>query len=136
MVSSQSALRGQGPLILSRASTHAHTLAGAHVHAGKHASVRVGLAEISLMTLGRENDASSSSHPEPLPLNSQPGNTPGTCHHPSSLRLACGSPAPPRGADSLDESHARETKGFQVFSSNAAECNLSNCLVIRADFFF
>lgn len=51
---------------LTRACTHAHTLTHIHTHAGKHTSVRVGLAEISLMTLGRENDASSSSHPEPL----------------------------------------------------------------------
>ena len=74
--------------------THTHTLMYVHTHTCKHASVRVGLAEISLMTLGSENDASSSSHPQPLPLNSQSGNTPGTCQHPSSFSLACGSPLP------------------------------------------
>lgn len=56
MVSSQSALRGQGPLFLTHASMHGRA---------QHTSVWAGLAEISWMTLGRENDASSSSHPEP-----------------------------------------------------------------------
>lgn len=72
---------------LTRACTHtcSHT---------KNASMRVGLAEISLMTLGRENDASSSSHPEPSSFKSQSGNTPGTCHHLSGFSLACGFPLP------------------------------------------
>lgn len=122
MVSSQSALRGQGPLFLSHASmhtcahmltrTHAYTYTHAHTH--KHISMRVGLAEISLMTLGRENDASSSSHPEPLlsTLSQATLQVPVTIRPASAEHVALHSPL---GAGGLDGSHRCETKGFQVF---------------------
>lgn len=48
-----------------------------HTHTHGYTSRRVGLAEISWMTLGRENDALSSSHPGPSSLNSPSGSTPG-----------------------------------------------------------
>lgn len=92
--------RSQGPrppLSLSKRAcavrTRGHTRRQTHTHT--NTEVRgVGLAEISLMTLGRENDASSSSHPEPLLSAPPSGNTPGTCHHPSNFSLACGSALP------------------------------------------
>jgi len=53
----------EAPVYLSHANTHAQTrVTPSHEQACKHGG-RV--AEISLMTLGSENDASSSSHPEP-----------------------------------------------------------------------
>lgn len=64
------ALSGAKAPSLSLSYTHTYARRHTRAHACKHASVRVGLAEISLMTLERENDASSSSHPEPLSLNS------------------------------------------------------------------
>ena len=105
-------------LTLTQARMQTHT----HPRTGKDASMRVGLAEISLMTLGREHDASSSSHPEPLPLNSQSGNTPGTCHHPSSFSRACGSPAPSWARAGWTGATDARQRAFRLWNS-AAECN-------------
>lgn len=118
MVSSQSALRGQGPLFLTHTSmltlrlTHTH--ARAHRRTQKHTSMRVGLAEISWMTLGRDNDAPSSSHPEPLlstlcqaalqvPVAIRPASAQNVASHP---RV---------GAGGLDPSHRCQTMGFWIF---------------------
>lgn len=95
--------------------------------------MRVGLAEISPMTPGRENDASSSSHPEPSPRDSQVRQHSRYLSPSVQPRSSMWLSTPCRAQTAWTEATDVRQRAFRFFSSSVfvcVQCNCSQSLVV------